>query len=115
MSSIGLPKQWWNALNQPNTLTSLKPDDEWNKEITAYVDQDEQAEKDRRQAAEDAKKAEADAKAKEEADLAAAAAAEAENMKRRNGMRKGMKATMITPSDQKALGSAPTQKTQLLG
>jgi membrane protein involved in colicin uptake len=114
MSSIGTPKQWWNTLTHPKTWTSLKPYDEWNQEMTAYVDQDEQAEKDR-QAAEDAKKAEADAKAKEEADLAAAAAAEAENMKRRNGMRKGMKATMITPSDQKALGSAPTQKTQLLG
>lgn len=110
MSSIGTPKQWWNTLTHPKTWTSLKPYDEWNQEMTAYVDQDEQAEKDR-QAAEDAKKAEADAKAKEEADLAAAAAAEVENIRRR----KGMQATTITPSDQDVLGSAPTQKARLLG
>lgn len=114
MSSIGTPKQWWNTLTHPNTWLSTKPYDEWNQEMTAYVDQDEQAEKDRK-AAEDAKaasaQAEADAKAKEEADLAAAAAAEADALKKR----KGMKATMLTDVNQDQLGSAPTQKAQMLG
>jgi ATPase subunit of ABC transporter with duplicated ATPase domains len=107
MSSIGTPKQWWNTLTHPNTWLSTKPYDEWNQEMTAYVDQDEQAEKDRK-AAEDAKAA---AQAKEEADLAAAAAAEADALKKR----KGMKATMLTDVNQDQLGSAPTQKAQMLG